>query len=407
MKKKIIITLSIITIITIITILTAIILNSENVVGYQVDDTLHIFIKGTGADFIPELTEEPSKYFFPRGYLPIYRRLEEKGMNKIIIHSGVTSLEGFIFCTDGLQEIKLPETLEIIGENTFRGSHRGNNLESIIIPDSVTYIGDRAFSDNRLEEVIIPDSVTYIGDRAFSHNRLEEVIIPDSVTYIGDGAFNGNNLKDVVLPNEMEYIKEVLFSSNRLKNIKLPENLKRIDRLAFEGNILEEITLPDSVTYIGDGAFYNNRLEEVIIPDSVTYIGRSAFSDNRLKEVIIPNSVTYIGPGAFGRNNLREEDIILGEGLKDYFVYDKEDPNKLISHITEENIDVLIVPENVTSIKSSSFCFSSINKIVIGDNVKITDNINENKGFYKVYNENGMKAGTYIWNGNNWELKGE
>jgi hypothetical protein len=65
-------------------------------------------------------------------------------------------------------------------------------LTSVIIPDSVTYIGEWAFSGcNSLTSIIIPASVTHIGECAFSNGRsLTSVIIPDSVTHIGEWAFD-------------------------------------------------------------------------------------------------------------------------------------------------------------------------------------------------------------------------
>ncbi|MBE6356270.1 MAG: hypothetical protein E7058_04055, partial [Lentisphaerae bacterium] len=67
---------------------------------------------------------------------------------------------------------------------------KDKNITSIVIPDGVTTIGNRAFDDCRsLTSVTIPDSVTTIGDSAFSGcTSLTSVTIPDSVTTIGDGA---------------------------------------------------------------------------------------------------------------------------------------------------------------------------------------------------------------------------
>ena len=65
-------------------------------------------------------------------------------------------------------------------------------LQKVIIPDSVTTIGDGAFGSNYLKEIIIPSSVTTIGDGAFAKNDLRTIKIPDYVTTIGDGAFANN-----------------------------------------------------------------------------------------------------------------------------------------------------------------------------------------------------------------------
>ena len=66
-------------------------------------------------------------------------------------------------------------------------------LKSIIIPESVTQIGDCAFwGCENLTNITIPKSVTQIGDNAFARcENLTSITIPESVTKIGDYAFGG------------------------------------------------------------------------------------------------------------------------------------------------------------------------------------------------------------------------
>ena len=70
-------------------------------------------------------------------------------------------------------------------------SFRNQNIESYVIPSSVTSIGDSAFYGcYSLSEIVIPSSVTSIGDSAFyGCYSLSEIVIPSSVTSIGDSVF--------------------------------------------------------------------------------------------------------------------------------------------------------------------------------------------------------------------------
>ena len=71
-------------------------------------------------------------------------------------------------------------------------------VSKIIIPDSVTEIGDYAFADcYSLKSITVPDSVTEIGKEAFLNcESLESIIVPNSVTEIGKEAFRFCESKD-------------------------------------------------------------------------------------------------------------------------------------------------------------------------------------------------------------------
>lgn len=68
-----------------------------------------------------------------------------------------------------------------------------NPITSVVIPDSVTSIGDQAFRMNDISSLTLGNSVQSIGFFAFQLNRLISVNIPNSVTTIDPTAFSLNS----------------------------------------------------------------------------------------------------------------------------------------------------------------------------------------------------------------------
>ena len=221
----------------------------------------------------------------------------------------------------------------------------GKEINELVIPDSVTSIGEYAFNRcNCLTSVTIGNSVTSIGNRAFnSCTSLTRITIPDSVTSIGEYAFNGCNCLTSVhisdlsawckiafseySANPLSYAKNLYLNGELVTDITIPSDITEIKDYTFSfWSSLTSITIPNSVTSIGDYAFYKcSSLTSVTIPDSVVDIGKQAFSDctsltsatisdgvtsigygsfyccSSLTSITIPDSVTSIGYGAFGK----------------------------------------------------------------------------------------------------------
>lgn len=195
--------------------------------------------------------------------------------------------------------------------------------DDVTIPSTVTYdgmtysvtaIGDHAFSKcAELMSVTIPNSVTSIGNGAFSGTSLESVTIPNSVTSIGYGVFNSCGLMSLKVQSgntvydSRDNCNAIIASaSNTLvvgcKNTTIPNTVTAIGESAFGDCIgLTSMSIPNSVTTIDDGAFLSCALlTNITIPNSVTTIGKLAFgSCSSLANVIIGNSVTTINDYAF------------------------------------------------------------------------------------------------------------
>lgn len=170
----------------------------------------------------------------------------------------------------------------------------------IIIPSSVTSIGEYAFSECRnLINTKIPEGVTNIGEHAFDHcSSLTSIEIAESVTSIGDYAFYYcRSLTNIKIPKGVESINRGTFwYCDSLTNITLPEGVTSIEGIAFLGcTSLTRIDIPSSVTSIGEYAFSNcQSLTNITIPSSVTTIEEYTFQNCSNLDIKVPSTVETI-----------------------------------------------------------------------------------------------------------------
>lgn len=144
-----------------------------------------------------------------------------------------------------------------------------------------------------------------IDDLAFyGCTALKSIVIPESVTRIGENVFRYcTGLKTAIIDNGVTNISyEMFYKCNSLTSVVLPGSITNIEGYAFGGcSALTSINIPQSVTNIGNGAFYEcTDLGSVDIPDGITSIGdRTFYNCYKLKSVTIPEGVTSIESLAF------------------------------------------------------------------------------------------------------------
>ena len=134
-----------------------------------------------------------------------------------------------------------------------------------------------------IHSVTIPQSVTSIGDYAFSHcEKMDSLTINDATTSIGSWAFD---------------------ECYKLTTLSLGKNITTIGDYAFlDCHTLDNVTIPPSVTSIGKSAFYRcYALTTLSLGENIEKIGSYAFAECRhLTNVTIPEKVETIEPYTFG-----------------------------------------------------------------------------------------------------------
>ena len=221
-------------------------------------------------------------------------------LTQVVIPKTVTKIGDDALYGTGIEEFTIPSTVK-----EFRGLFGSSGtIKKIIMEEGITEIPKSAFTYcSNLTEVVIPETVTTIGSEAFYNcPNLKQVPIPRSVTTIGSSAFFGTGIEEFTIPSTVKEFRGLFGSSGTIKKIIMEEGITEIPKSAFTYcSNLTEVVIPETVTTIGPEAFLNcPNLKQVIIPNSVTTIGSEAFLNcSSLKQIFIPESVIQIGSNAF------------------------------------------------------------------------------------------------------------
>lgn len=125
------------------------------------------------------------------------------------------------------------------------------NIRRIILPNSITKIGDLAFSRMLLERINFPTSLKELGVASFGNCHwlnVDPLILPEGITEIPVQCFvNCQNFSKLVLPSSLRTIRDVAFYNTRISEVSFPENLDSIGGLHFMGLHLLRLLFPIAV----------------------------------------------------------------------------------------------------------------------------------------------------------------
>ncbi|MBQ7715544.1 MAG: leucine-rich repeat protein, partial [Clostridia bacterium] len=221
--------------------------------------------------------------------------------------------------THKLTVIELPASITSVPWKDIR-----SQIQTVEILDGVTYIPSSAFSSSPLTNISIPDSVTNIGQWAFSGcTELTEIEMPNSIKSIGERAFyRCTGLTHVTLSNSITRIWDCAFlECTGLTEIVIPEGIQYIEEAVFSGcTNLTSVSIPNSIINIPQNAFYNCPSLCYNVYDNASYLGNADnpyvmpwLFDNEASTCTIHPNAVYIPTWVFKDNPQLETVSISGD----------------------------------------------------------------------------------------------
>ena len=283
--------------------------------------------------------------------------------NNVTIIEYLTSTYSSFYWLNGDYVVAYPFEIEdgVITDYTGLGG-------AVVIPSTYSIALDGTIIEGDDYQIMAIDSATWDGQShrgSFAYSNITSIVIPDSVTSIGNSAFSGcTSLTDVYYTGDINDWVSISFGVNSANPLYYGANLyingnelvteanidtaTSINAYAFRGcTSITSVTIGNQVTSIGSYAFQDcSSLTSVTIGDSVTSIGSHAFYGCRsLTSITIPNSVTSIGYEAFYRCTSLTS-ITIPDGVTSIGEYAFWNCTSLTS---------ITIGEGVTSIGSSAF----------------------------------------------------
>ena len=264
-------------------------------------------------------------------------------VTKLIVPENITRLgEGVFIGCSNLEQIKLHDKIQVIGERAFEGTSYYEDRDNW--ENGVLYIGDaliKADPEKIAETYSIRKGTRIIADGAFKDcKKLSSVTIPDTIEYVGTDAFAGT----AYFENQENWSNNAIVLDYLL--------------LAVDKEYTGAFNVPDGIKSIADSTFKHSKVTQLTTPDSLKYIGYNAFFDSQeLKTVQLAKNVKTLGRGPF-RMCTELSEIIVHEENEFFAVVDGVLYNKHLSSVIrcpQKLLGNVVIPHSATRINAYAF----------------------------------------------------
>lgn len=239
--------------------------------------------------------------------------------------------------------------------------------KDLVIPEGTTIIREGEYINSpNLETVIVPPSVTHIQSRAFAKCPNLQKITLSYKCIISTDAFNESSHVNIyyIIDDITSYLNRNLNIINVGTHI-----------LTHEGEEILEVTIPEGIEEIPPYAFFNHiSIKKFVLPSSLKRIGKNAFYDtNSLKDINLPLTLEEIRKNAFYSSGIKETKLSMNTRLDyDAFSYVSFDHLYLVKTKNADLVNfpwkMLLKEQSNVSIIDEEGC--PVDKIVIPEGVK-------------------------------------
>lgn len=215
----------------------------------------------------------------------------------------VTVLGPDLMSYRSFRKVVVPETVTTIGSRAFSGN---SSMEECVLNEGLTYIGDECFNGACFKSIRLPSTLIRIGARAFCATALESIVIPEGVKDIGAECFaDCSDLQRVILPSTLVSIKHNTFRGcTKLFELEIPENVQ-LEESAFSNCYVKVVRIPKAVTVLAESLFASARIQRVVLHEGVEEIDENAFLCANIQEIEFPDGLRSVGSRAFSECEMK------------------------------------------------------------------------------------------------------
>lgn len=312
----------------------------QNGITYTINQnpsqTLQGFVTiSSGKDFkgktlnIPQKVIYQGKFYTVEAIAP-YAFYQNNNIENVVISNTVRDIGSFAFAD--CQNLKAIDV--IAGANKYKslnGVLFNVSMDTLIsypsgkpdkqynLPANVSKIEQGAFYNNKYLQYFVANSdLQQIGSYAFSNSQsLKEISGIVKLKTLGDFAFANSSIENIYLSTYVENMGKATFYNSNIKSIEIPYKIKTLPEYTFYNcKNLKNVTFKDGLNIIDNFAFANSSIESFSAPISLNTIGFQAFANcKNLKNVTFNQNLQTIKDEAF-LNNISLTNFTVTRDLK-------------------------------------------------------------------------------------------